>query len=442
MRDVDLENMSAGPPVPGGAPPWPGPFTTVTTPRRLSIPCVGGLPADLPPPGTVVRSGEPLAHLVQPSTPPPIAPVGGQVVGVRSVRLFDGRDVSAVELEVEPQANSSEAPSPQSDRAGLGDRVLRALERVSAADLGAWIERVRLGGVSAGRWTSPDLIGQLHEAMRRPAPDTVLCNALDIDPALPLNATLAAECPAELMAGVGLLARLVSAERAWLVHDTNADTDPVQDLARAAHVRLIPARNDYPHAHPTLLLHRHAERPLQPGELPTRRGVLLLDAAAAVAVGRRFLYGEPMLSVPLAAYDAATRSARLLAAPVGTSLADLFAAIDAPVTGRALCGGGPMRDLRLPADAVVSAGSELTCYALRPRADDRAEPCLRCGWCLDHCPTHVHAAGVLEAAQRGDRALAERHGLHACIECGICSYVCPSHLPLLEGVRVFRPVRT
>jgi Na+-translocating ferredoxin:NAD+ oxidoreductase subunit C len=359
-------------------------------------------------------------------------------VSARAVRLFDGREVLGIELEAEsPAPVGSGSPMVGSVRGGLGDRVLRALGAVNTADVGTWIERLRLGGVWADRWTSPDLIGQLHEAMRQPL-DTVLCNALDIDPALPLNATLAAECPAELLAGVALLARLVGAERTWLVHDAGADLSAATpDLARAAYVRLVPARGDYPQAHPTLLLHRHAERALRPGELPTRRGVLLLDAAAAVAVGRRFLYGEPMLSVPLAAYDATTRTGRLLVAPLGTSLAELLGATGTPVTGRAFCGGGPMRDLRLPGDAVVSAGSELTVYAMRLRPDDRAEPCLRCGWCLDQCPTHVHPAGILEAAQRDDRGLAQRHGLHACIECGICSYVCPSHLPLLTGIRVF-----
>ena len=48
---------------------------------------------------------------------------------------------------------------------------------------------------------------------------------------------------------------------------------------------------------------------------------------------------------------------------------------------------------------------------------------------------------MLEAAQHGDVALAERYGVDACIECGICSYVCPSRLPILDGVRHIRALR-
>ena len=69
------------------------------------------------------------------------------------------------------------------------------------------------------------------------------------------------------------------------------------------------------------------------------------------------------------------------------------------------------------------------------------DPCVRCNWCAEACPTRLRPAGVLEAAQYEDVALAERHGVDACIECGICSYVCPSHLPLLDGVRRIRALR-
>jgi Na+-translocating ferredoxin:NAD+ oxidoreductase RnfC subunit len=67
-----------------------------------------------------------------------------------------------------------------------------------------------------------------------------------------------------------------------------------------------------------------------------------------------------------------------------------------------------------------------------------AEPCIRCGWCAQTYPTVVQPAGLLEAAQRKDLAMADRFGLGACMECGICSYMCPSHLPLLQGIRVLK----
>ena len=100
-----------------------------------------------------------------------------------------------------------------------------------------------------------------------------------------------------------------------------------------------------------------------------------------------------------------------------------------------------LRDVKLPDDAVVSAAGELVLHASPPEPAVIPDPCIRCGWCGETCPTRLRPAGVLEAAQNEDVALAERYGVDACIECGICSYVCPSHLPLLEGVRRIRALR-
>src|SRR5207245_2489759 len=82
--------------------------------------------------------------------------------------------------------------------------------------------------------------------------------------------------------------------------------------------RLVPVPNHYPQANPTLLLHALGGRHLRPGRLPTEAGVLVLDAAAAVAVGRCFLRGEPMLSVPFALYDYERSRAEFVTVAAGT----------------------------------------------------------------------------------------------------------------------------
>jgi len=97
-------------------------------------------------------------------------------------------------------------------------------------------------------------------------------------------------------------------------------------------------------------------------------------------------------------------------------------------------GGDLLRDIQIQPDAVVGGG-ELIFHVSNASPAINPSPCIRCGWCVDACPTRVQPAAVLEACQRNDIDLAERAGIEACIECGVCSYVCPSQLPLLEGIR-------
>jgi len=99
--------------------------------------------------------------------------------------------------------------------------------------------------------------------------------------------------------------------------------------------------------------------------------------------------------------------------------------------------GDVLRDQRILPDTKLGTGELLVHLSTQPKPLN-PDPCIRCAWCFESCPTRIQPATLLEAAQREDLELAERAGLRSCIECGICQYVCPSRLPLLKGIRELR----
>jgi electron transport complex protein RnfC len=377
------------------------------------------------------------AALVAPieGLPATLAPVAGRAIGATTASLTTGRATSAVEFE------PSEDPDPVWT-AFDDPKALEPIHRAEPAQLIDWLERLRAAGVSAERHTSPDLLAQLRQSAHRPV-DTVICNVLDVDPSACLNAALAACYGIELAAGVMLVARVARAGRAVVALDARVPASWTSSLRRAgkASLRFESMVNDYPQADPTLMLYALLNRRLKPGRLPTELGVIQLDAAAAIAVGRCALHGAPLLSMPLAVRDHALRQSFFVFAPVGMRIGDVLGQARVGAACTVTRGGNLLRDVKLSEDAVISAAGELVLHASPPEPTVIPDPCVRCGWCGEACPTRLRPAGVLEAAQVEDVALAERYGIDACIECGICSYVCPSHLPLLEGVRRIRAIR-
>ena len=145
-----------------------------------------------------------------------------------------------------------------------------------------------------------------------------------------------------------------------------------------------------------------------------------------------------MLDVPIAMRDHVAKRTSLLTVPIGTRLSDVLDGLGIPIGDVLVRAGDFLRDEFAPPDAVVGGGGELTLQVTARQIPENPDPCLRCGWCVEACPTRINPAGLLEASQRDDADLAEHFGLPACIECGICTYVCPSRLPLLTSIRRLR----
>lgn len=393
--------------------------------------------ADAKPPGTLVRRGEPLAD-VPPSAPAVLAPISGVTGAVELAALTTGRSVPAVWLDAISESDAPPVPSPDDGEA----RLRRLLADAQPARLSAFIDAIRLGGVWAARWTSPDLLGQLHQCLKRPV-DIVVCSTLDFDDALPLQQTVACAYPLEIVAAVAALGAATGATRTLIALDTAADGACARAFERwtiLAGVRAHAMRNNYPQPNPTLLLRALAGRSLAPGRLPTDAGAVVLDAVAAAAVGRRLLFGEPLLRTPVGIADMRDGDGKtyLLNGPVGMSMLDVLAQAGVKPGAFELRAGSPLREVQPGNDCVVSAGGEVALYLVAPQPLVNPDPCIRCGWCVSGCPMHIHPAGLLQAAQSRDSDAAQRYGLEGCIECGICSYVCPSRLPILEGIRSLR----
>jgi len=308
-------------------------------------------------------------------------------------------------------------------------------------DLSGWQARLIAAGITPSRVASPDLLGQLEQA-RMIKIDTVICSVLDTDPSVSLNASIAEAYTAELAAGIAVLSKLTGAGRTWITADPDKPSgwfNTVRSTAASPGLRLVPLRGDYPQTDPALMLFTLLQRRLIPGKLPTCRGVLLVDAATAVAVGKCAISDGPVTHTPLAVRDHFQRQTHLLNAPMGTRLGEVceFLEInnaDAAFRDAVFRAGDFLRDLWVERDTPLGNG-ELVIHSTARHLDANPDPCIHCGWCLEACPTRISPAGLLDAAQRQDVPAALRAGLDACIECGICSYVCPTRLPLLTAIR-------
>src|SRR3989440_751074 len=391
-------------------------------PPRLVIPARSADPKPKAP-GTVVGKGESLLE----SLGGPSSPARGKIAGERIASLTSGALAYSVAMEVEPE---------EADPILAAEHLAVTPADLPTMDLAGVLDRLIHNGVWADRRCSPDLIGQLNRACKRPV-DTIICNCIDHEPPLRPNTVFAAHFGHIIFAAIGVLKRALGAKTALLVLDEAVPApfhEALRHFAKESDVQiaLLPVR--YPQADPTLLLYSLLARPLKPGFLPVEHGALILDAAAALAVGNSLLFDQPMVHVPVAVRDRLRNESYYVLAAAGTPLRDLLDWLGINPDRSAVFTGDLLAQKVAAPDAVVAA-SELKIHTLPPAASGASAPCVRCGWCVDQCPMSIHPAQLLEASQQEDKHMALSAGLEFCIECGICTYICPSQLPLAASIR-------
>ena len=288
----------------------------------------------------------------------------------------------------------------------------------------------------AHRNACPDLSAQLVAARSGTITD-VICNLVDHEPVLRLNDLLAGLFPRTLVGMADDLRKMTRAARAIVAMNASASAfDRVKDAARGRDVQVVGVETRYPQAHTTLLLYSLLNVRLPPRLLPTDARALVLDGPALWMLSRCAREGSWPAEAPLAVRDHVRGECRYWLAPTGTPVAKLLEAASLVESWRAVHIGDLLRDVEAPSQMELGDG-ELVLHLLNPRGElERGDsPCVRCGWCVDHCPVIANPAMLLEAAQNSDPSLALDGGIDACIECGVCDHVCPSELPLAAAIR-------
>src|SRR5688572_30626946 len=157
-----------------------------------------------------------------------------------------------------------------------------------------------------------------------------------------------------MLAGLEAIGRATGANRLWLVADSgiiNRASALVRKSGTAARIKVVELENDYPQADPTLLLYALLGRKLRPGRLPPEANAIVLDGAAAGAVGRAATRNEPMLEVPVEVRDSVQSRSTVYTAAVGLPVRFLLDAAGLKPTELTLRAGAALRDVRVTVDA-------------------------------------------------------------------------------------------
>lgn len=412
-----------------------------TRPERLLVPlatCDGAPAAPTVEAGDTVSAAQRIGAAGDKDGVDVFAPLAGRVAGVATVALAAwGGFVESPAIELVDLSDPADmVPSRWAEASGAGERGFN-WQAAGDEDL---LARLAEGQLTTHRPRPQPLAVWLTRARAKNCRWAIV-NAMDHEPFVSSDHRLLAEFGPEVMEGLAIVARLVGSRNKIVAADHRRTSH--YESCDAAAERFGITRVALPHKYPvgadTILTKVLTRRETPPGKSPLAVGAATLDATTCLAVHQWVVRGRRLLGRVVTVAGPHTARPGNFWTPFGTPCA-ILASLTAGPNPRAGSGeptlihGGPMAGVLCDARAVVTPATAAV-LSLQAAHMPLPGPCIRCGWCTDHCPARLNVTALNDAFELSLVDRARLGGALACVECGVCSYICPARLPLTQRVK-------
>ncbi|MCP4378696.1 MAG: 4Fe-4S dicluster domain-containing protein [bacterium] len=301
---------------------------------------------------------------------------------------------------------------------------------LNEADL--W-DRLSEGGISVHCQGAPPLVSWVLRA-RSKSCRLLLANAMEQQPMVTANHRLLAEYGPEVTEGLAILARATGITNTALVVPRRR-TDAYRSLtdsARKYNITQVALSHKYPTEADAILVRVLTKRQVPPGQEPMDVGVAVIDPATCFAVYRWMSCDQRLNGRIVTVSNDSQHSGGNYFLPFGTHCMDVVNP-DKRSDEQIVIHGGPMIGALCNEATVVTPVTDAI-LSITPSPYAPPSPCIRCGWCSDHCPARLNVAALNDDFELSMVENAKRLGVTACVGCGVCSYICPARLPLRQRI--------
>ena len=169
--------------------------------------------------------------------------------------------------------------------------------------------------------------------------------------------------------------------------------------------------------------------------LPIETGAIVSNATSAITLGKTAMTGEYQYERIITISGDNIKEPHNVIARIGATIGELIKACGGVCESPAiLIMGGPMMGTCVTKD-IVTITPISNAVSVFKEQQYQEYSCLRCGRCVEHCPSSLMPVSIIDAYKFNDvEALSSLHVMD-CVECGMCTYICPSKIEVTESIR-------
>lgn len=406
------------------------PITEINPPARVVIPLSQHLGAPCKPIVKIhqfVKKGEMIGEPTGFVSAPVHASVSGEIIAIDEFPNAMGKMVTSVVIEndgKEELAMLNDHP----DYMTLSPDEMR--------------EKIRKAGVVGMGGAAFPTIVKLSPPKEKPI-DTIILNGAECEPYLTGDHRLMIEKPAEVIAGLRILMKILSVQRGFVgIEDNKPDAIAImkRSAGEFAGIKVCSLPTKYPQGAEKMLIRTITGRAVPPRGLPMDVKVVVHNVATAFAVFEAVRYGKPLIERVVTVTGEGIPHPKNVLTKMGTLVSHLIEACGGlSERNPKVIAGGPMMGFALSTlNVPVTKGmSGIVVLAERDIVHvNYFGPCIRCGRCIDICPMRLTPSMLSVYAEKGLYEGSKAYGLFDCFECGSCAFVCPSKRPIVQLVRL------
>jgi electron transport complex protein RnfC len=270
----------------------------------------------------------------------------------------------------------------------------------------------------------------------------LIINAVECEPYLTADHRVMLERAEEVMIGIQVLMKALSAEKALIGIESNKP-DAIDYMTKIAHdfanIEVYGLKVKYPQGAEKQLIKALTGREVPSGKLPIEVGCVVNNVGTALAAYEAVQKNKPLIERVVTVTGKSVKNPCNLMVRIGTPTSTLIEkAGGLPEDTGKIISGGPMmgkalNSLEVP---VVKGTSGILIMNQKEAKRCESQNCIRCGKCISVCPMGLEPYILQLLSEQKNYEEAEQHHIMDCMECGSCQYTCPSNRALLDYVRV------
>ncbi|WP_422486242.1 electron transport complex subunit RsxC [Gudongella sp. DL1XJH-153] len=271
--------------------------------------------------------------------------------------------------------------------------------------------------------------------------DTVILNGAECEPYLTSDHRVMLENAESIVFGLKAIKKALGVEKAYIGIENNK-MDAVEAINKAIKpedgIEVAVLKTKYPQGAEKSIIYAITGRSVGTGALPLEVGVVVSNVATAKAIADAIQHGKPLYERVVTVTGRGIVEPKNLLVRIGTPFSELIRQSGGfnGKPGKVISGGPMMGIAQFTLDVPVIKGSGG--ILVLPEEDVREEevlPCIKCGKCIDVCPSGLQPLFISAYALKNDVERADSYSAMACVECGACSFICPAKRPLSESIR-------